>query len=467
MVPRLPSLGLLLKLHDSISEVICIIDEEGHFVYLNQASYKVWGYQPEEMIGQKCFHLIVKEDQKASMDIIAAAQDGNEINTFENRYYRKDGSIAFMYWEGCWSPADRVLYCTGRDITTQRRLEQVEKAYQDELRRAKERLERLLDRITDGFAGMDEEGRIFYWNKAAEALSQIPRKEILGKTLWDVVPEPMKSIYWQRYIEIKAKNGPVSSELYSQRIKRWIELNAYVSGSGLSIYFRDITDKRRLQEQLQHEKDLQQKRITAAVIKAAEEERSQVGKELHDNVNQVLTTVKLYTELCLTDPTKCESILKKAAVLLQESINEIRGLSKRLSAPSLGGIRLRDSIGELVDAINATNRLLICYENDVEELELSDEIHVAVYRILQEQFTNIIKHANATTASVKITIENQELLVTVYDNGQGFDTTKVRKGVGIENMASRAQGLNGSLDIVSEAGKGCTLFLKIPLEEED
>lgn len=68
-------------------------------------------------------------------------------DTYENRYYRKDGSIAIMLWEGGWNMSDQLMYCTGRDITVQRRLEQVEQAYKVELKRTSEHLER----ITDGF----------------------------------------------------------------------------------------------------------------------------------------------------------------------------------------------------------------------------------------------------------------------------------------------------------------------------
>lgn len=466
MISRLPSLALLLKLHDAVDEIICIVDGEGQFIYINQACFKIWGYQPEELVGTKCFNLMVDEDRSRSLDIIRDAHNGEGTHSFENHYYRKDGSIAIMHWEGGWDPTDQLLYCTARDITEQKRLEKVEQAYQEELRKSKQQLESMLDRITDGFIGLDENARVTYWNKAAELITQISKQEILGKSLWDVIQEPMRRVYLQHYAEAKAKNAPFSFEIFSERIKRWIEMNTYVSGSGLSIYFRDITEKRKLQEQLEHEKDLQQKRITAAVIKATEDERAQVGKELHDNVNQVLTTVKLYVELCLEDVSKSEAILQKSSRLLQNSINEIRGLSKRLSAPSLGGMRLRDSVGELVDAINATKRLDVHYKNDVEELDLADDVHVAIYRILQEHFTNIIKHSNATTVNVRITVEDQTLKVAVNDNGQGFDPAKVRKGVGVESMMSRAQGLNGALELISAPGKGCTLLLDVPLEQE-
>lgn len=463
MPHRLPSLALLLKLHDSINEVVCIVDGEGQFVYINQACYKIWGYLPEELIGQKCYQLMLEEDMSTALNLFKHQHEDLDTHTFENRYRRKDGSIAIMSWEGGWDPNDQLMYCTGRDITAQKRLEQIARNYQAEIKQAKDRLEDLLDRITDGFVGLDEDARVTYWNKAAESITQIAKTDALGKVLWDALPEPSNKDYKQYYFEVKAKESPVNLELYSERLKSWLEINTYVSGSGLSVYFRDITEKKKLQEQLEYEKEQQQKLITAAVITAAEDERALVGRELHDNVNQVLTTVKLYTELCLTEMENKDELLRRSSQLLQDSIDEIRALSKRLSAPSLGDIRLKDSIGELVEAINATRRLTIYYENDVEELEVPDDIHVAVYRILQEQFTNIIKHANATTVSVKVTMDDHHLKITVYDNGKGFDTAQTKRGIGFENMMSRAEGVHGELQIISAPGKGCTLMLAIPL----
>lgn len=463
MPHRLPSLALLLKLHDSINEVVCIVDGEGHFVYINQACFKLWGYLPEELIGKKCYHLMLKEDKDTIKNLLRGVQIGTDPHAFENRFRRKDGSIAIMSWAGGWDANDQLMYCTGRDITAQKRLEQIAKDYQKETKQAKENLEDLLERITDGFVGLDENGRVTYWNKAAESITQISRTDALEKLLWEIMPESAQQYYKQHYIDVKAKARPVNLELYSERLKRWIEVNTYISGSGLSVYFRDITEKKKLQEQLEHEKEQQQQLITAAVIKAAEDERTVVGRELHDNVNQVLTTVKLYTELCMIEMGNRDELLLRSSQLLQDSINEIRALSKRLSAPSLGDIRLKDSIGELVDVINATKRLNIYYENDVEELEVPDDIHVAVYRILQEQFTNILKHANATTVRVKITMEDHQLKVTVNDNGRGFDYMRPQRGIGIENMISRAKGLNGELQIISAPDEGCTLNLAIPL----
>lgn len=225
------------------------------------------------------------------------------------------------------------------------------------------------------------EARITYWNHAAETMFNLPRKEVLGKVLWDLMYEPARGVFMKHYQDVKEKNKPGSFELFSERIDQWLEIHTHISGSGLSVYFRDITNKCKLDEKLGQERELQQKRITAAVIKATEEERAHVGKELHDNVNEVLTTVKLYNELCMSEQGNTKELLQKSTQLLQDTINEIRGLSKRLSAPTLGHIRLKDSVGELVDAINATKRLTVQYGNDVEELDVAEDVHVTVYRI--------------------------------------------------------------------------------------
>ncbi|RZK09708.1 MAG: sensor histidine kinase, partial [Flavobacterium sp.] len=185
---------------------------------------------------------------------------------------------------------------------------------------------------------------------------------------------------------------------------------------------------------------------------------------LHDNVNQVLTTVKLYNEICLAGSEKRQELLNKSTRLLQTTISEIRGLSKRLSAPSLGGIQLYESIGELVEAINVTNRLKITYEHNIRDLKVAEDAHIAIYRIIQEHFTNILKHAKATTVSLQLIRNKKELKLTVNDNGIGFDPQLHYKGIGLENMSSRTESLNGQLQIESTPGMGCTIKVTVPIQ---
>ena len=92
-----------------------------------------------------------------------------------------------------------------------------------------------------------------------------------------------------------------------------------------------------------------------------------------------------------------------------------------------------------------------------------DELHLTFYRIAQEHLTNILKHAEATEVSIFLKSVGGSMILSIHDNGKGFDPTIKRKGIGITNMASRAKLLNGELDIVSSPGHGCSLTISIPI----
>lgn len=158
------------------------------------------------------------------------------------------------------------------------------------------------------------------------------------------------------------------------------------------------------------------------MIRAQEGERAQLGQELHDNVNQVLTTVKLYNEMMLDGIGDSRDILNKSIRQLQNCINEIRSISKRLSAPSLGRISLADSILELVESINLTNRIDISSRIEgLDDRVIPQDLHLAIYRINQEQLNNILKYAEARHAWITNVNNEAGLVLTIADDGRGFD----------------------------------------------
>ncbi len=230
---------------------------------------------------------------------------------------------------------------------------------------------------------------------------------------------------------------------------------------------QNITMHKQLQEALHSEQEASQKRITKAIILTQERERSQISRELHDNVNQVLTSVKLYLELCQDSSPNTKELLQRSIQLQQTVISEIRSLSKRLSSPSLGNIRLCDSIRELVQVFSEINIIAIeLNTEEIEELEVNQEVHLAVYRILQEQLTNIYKHSEANRVIINLDFVGGILIMLVQDNGKGFDSTVKTSGIGIQNMHTRAQSVGGFLLIRSTKGAGTEIQLHIPLMNE-
>ncbi|HYE53826.1 MAG TPA: ATP-binding protein [Chitinophagaceae bacterium] len=204
------------------------------------------------------------------------------------------------------------------------------------------------------------------------------------------------------------------------------------------------------------------KLITEAVIRAQEDERSMIGLELHDNINQVLTTVKLHNEMVLQGIGDPKVILPRTMEYLQECINEIRSLSKRLSAPTLGKISLEESVNDLIDSINVTSKVKITRHISGLDEVLKQDLHIGVYRILQEQLNNVLKHAEASEVFVRLERNNGHICLSVTDNGKGFMATNSRNGIGLMNMQTRAENLNGTFKLNSRPGQGCQVEVVLP-----
>lgn len=254
------------------------------------------------------------------------------------------------------------------------------------------------------------------------------------------------------------------------RQKLWLEVQGQPvrdEQGKVRMYFiihTNVTERKKLQQQLQQQMSKRQKEIAYAEIKAQEKERSEIGKELHDNVNQMLTTVKLYNELCMVNTEMRDELLTKSVQYLNTCIQEIRSLSRALSAPTIGNISLKDSIRELALSIQATNKLSITYSAyGMEDRQFKKDVHIALFRIVQEHLTNVLKHANATLVELTLLATPATLTCMIQDNGVGFDLQQKAGGIGITNMISRAEVFNGTVHLKTAPGEGCILTVRFPL----
>jgi PAS domain S-box-containing protein len=318
----------------------------------------------------------------------------------------------------------------------------------------------ILDRITDGFYAIDPNGTILYWNKAAEEMLGKPRDEIIGRSLWDCFPDGKELNFYTLYQQAFQLQKTIHFEGYYPPRDIWAEMSVYPSANGLSIYFKNINERKRLErELLEHQRGL-----TSAVIAAQEQERSLISEELHDNVNQLLTSAKLYASLGRDGVEDAAEMIKKSITLMQMAIDEIRKLSKQLSVSFVSTTALEDAIKELIETVAVSNQLTITFHNELlTSLRENEQIKMAVYRILQEHLTNVVKHAQAKHVEVTLRQSQEKLTLVVVDDGKGFDTTQKSDGIGLRNMRSRAESLMGIFSIDSQIGKGSTLFVQLPL----
>jgi PAS domain S-box-containing protein len=229
---------------------------------------------------------------------------------------------------------------------------------------------------------------------------------------------------------------------------------------------QDITEKKELEKQLLKQELDKQKLVAQAVVDAQEKERADIGKELHDNVNQILSTAKLYLELAKSDDGERINLIKRSTDNIYNAINEIRSISRSLVPASIGDLGIIESIQDLVENTRATKKLHVefYYQEGIDEL-ISEKQKLMLFRIIQEQVNNVLKHSDAQNLTIELMIDGTMVDLTISDNGKGFESDKVKnkKGLGLYNIASRTELFNGKVKIVSAPGKGCTVNIRVPI----
>jgi signal transduction histidine kinase len=208
--------------------------------------------------------------------------------------------------------------------------------------------------------------------------------------------------------------------------------------------------------------------LIEATINGQEKEKKQMGMELHDHINQILASTKLYIEMANTDEQMREQLLQKSREQLTYAISEIRNLSKSmvLHSEATGGIH--QQMFDMIAHIEHTTAISISMkipESMLNRLEAKQQ--VAIYRIVEEQLNNIVKHSRANRVLIEMFKEGCFLQLHIEDNGRGFDPETKRRGIGLSNMQSRTEMLHGQMNIISGTGKGCKIKISFPERFEE
>ena len=229
---------------------------------------------------------------------------------------------------------------------------------------------------------------------------------------------------------------------------------------------QDITDMWVLQQQLLSQELEKQKLVAQAVVEAQEKERGDIGKELHDNVNQILSTARLYLELARTEESQRFTLIERSSATILSAINEIRSISRSLVPGSIIDLGIIESVNDLVENIRFTQQLNVYFNyDDAVENRLIRQQKLMLFRIIQEQVNNVLKHSKAQNLDLELGISQKSVWLEIIDDGIGFDKNNIKnkKGVGLSNITSRAELFNGTVRIDSSPGNGCKLRVEVPI----
>lgn len=228
----------------------------------------------------------------------------------------------------------------------------------------------------------------------------------------------------------------------------------------------DISKEMVLEERLAMEIKLKEKQITEAAEDAKNAERSDIGKELHDNINQLLGASRMYLQMAKKGGENAEMYISRSSEYTLTAIEEIRKLTKGLITDTIKHLGLAEAITNISRDIMETNAIKItCVTNCFKDEKVNEKFKLNVFRIVQEQLNNIIKHARAEKVLIALSQNRKSILLSISDDGEGFDTSKKQEGIGIANIKSRAAAYNGLADFVSYPGKGCVLSVSFPVAE--
>jgi PAS domain S-box-containing protein len=229
---------------------------------------------------------------------------------------------------------------------------------------------------------------------------------------------------------------------------------------------QDITEKKKLEQKLFQQELNKQKIVAKAMIDAQENERAEIGKELHDNVNQILSTSKLYLELYKSDHAEGENLLDLCLHNITHAIHEIRNISRALVPSTIVDLGLPDAIQDLLETIRLTGSIHVEFHAmDWYDDLTSKEQKLMLFRIVQEQVNNVMKHAQAKNLIIRLSLNEAagRINLSMADDGKGFNPEKTKKGLGLSNMMSRTDLFGGKISIVSSVGKGCKISVEIPI----
>jgi PAS domain S-box-containing protein len=226
----------------------------------------------------------------------------------------------------------------------------------------------------------------------------------------------------------------------------------------------DITEKKRLEKQLLKKEIYKQKMVAQAVLEVQEKERANISRELHDNVNQVLSSVRMFLDIAQKNSKDRTRLITQSSEQIQYAMKEISNLSRTLMPPAINDLGLAESIKDLLESASNPKKIkaVFSYQGDIDN-DINYSQKLLLFRIIHEQLNNVLKHSKANILDVQLTVDPIFIELIITDDGCGFDPDKLTyvNGAGLTNIRSRADLFNGKVSIVSAPGKGCKLIVKI------
>jgi two-component system sensor histidine kinase UhpB len=470
----------------SIDGVIQSTDEpeRGTLIYVNDAFAKMLGYSKEELLGKTTLSLLAEMDLPKIPVLAKDMMNKLPVNG-EMRLKHKDGHLIDIHFSNVPTMLKgRIVRSAIMQNITER------KRVQEALFQIQERYRTLAEASPDIIYIVGPDDRIQYVNSFAAAFINLPAMEIIGQPRGRFFSSPTND-HQEKNIQKVLKDGTtVYAEEETRHDNRstwlgtWLVPLRDASGniSGVMGVSQDITERKNTESELLHSRDQLEKRVeertaeliasqtqlrklTDQLITILEEERRRISRELHDETGQAMISLKYGLASIVNDIPESNLPAKQrlAGVLdiTDQVVHQIRTLSHSLRPPVLEILGINLSLKDYCEEFSKRTGLSIDYQGE-EIPGLPDEIGISLYRFVQEAFTNIIKHAQATRVEVRLHYGKKQVTLSVLDNGRGMEDTARSDGIGLVGIKERFNLLGGSVQILSHKGQGVKKVARVP-----
>ena len=472
-----PDYTLLDALVNGSPEALVALSASGDIMFWNRGAEALYGLAAPEAENRPFIPLVVPAERQAeTREAFAEALRGGHA-AGESIRRRRDGAII---------PVEVLITCirdergdvafvavSERDISIRTRAH-------DALRR----LSSIVQYSDDAIISETLDGTILSWNAGATRLYGYDAGEVIGKTITLLAPEERGHEPFELLQRIR--RGERVEHYNTVRRRKdgsCLEVSATISPirdatgavTGASLIARDITEEMRLRRQLdeisrQRAEDL--RRFVSSVQKAQEEERARISRELHDDIGQRMTGLKLRLEV-LEDEVPSISPASAASLAgvtreIESMIADVKRISSNLHPAELDDFGLVSALNLLCRDFGKSCGVTVTFQPGP-AMAYGKDIEIALYRIAQEALANIAHHAAAGSVVVRLAYMQGVVSLLIMDNGRGFDAPGPRSqggprsGLGLISMKERAQLFGGSMYLTSSPGQGTRIHVEIPL----
>jgi len=322
----------------------------------------------------------------------------------------------------------------------------------------------LVEAMNEGAATLDRSGIILYCNNRFAEMTRSPLEKVLAAPFESFLAPREKEAFRKFFRRAVRRNDTLETTLWRGDGD---ELNVLLSANGIPLQesrgvclvITDITQRKAMEDARRF--------LSRSIIEAQERERQRVALELHDGINQLLTSTKhrihgIENRLNGANP-ELRSDISKTRELLERTIHEVRLISRNLRPSELDDLGLLAAIRALSSEFTQRTGIAVHLRALPFAHSVSPEIELAVYRIFQEALSNVEKHSKAGRVDARVVRSVRAIQLSVRDNGKGFDPLRVNKArFGLANMRERASHVNGVCRLHSSPGHGTRIDLRIP-----